>query len=381
MVPITPSNTYEIRSYILSEVLRNAEGDSLKQAFLSYLGLLPTEITQQPADKVYLRCAIGGITAVNKNNEELARLLGQSSFMDGTPMPWVGDIWAVLGIKWAVDHADDPAMASKFTGWVNEFLPQRIRDGRLTPHEKTIAEYILSNEMSIASASCVALFLHYKDILPIQNPEHKKKYLEEFFEDFRDTYKLQHSPLILALFVYVFDAINVEMAALPPNLWGTQEIIKFLDSIPAGLKRWTWEDAPRTRNSTAVKWHVENEYHVQNLLYVMLGPIFPDVSDEVYTDPVGQKNPRLDLYLPSIDTVIEVKYRKDNKKSFQDLIGEVAEDASLYRADSKFKKSKLIVFLWDHTRATQEHAKFKEGVMRIDGINGCVVVCSPSVME
>lgn len=381
MVPVTPSNTYEIRGYVLSSVLQSAEGDSLKQAFLAYLGLLPAGITQQPADKVYLRCAISGMIAENKNCEELARLLGQSSFMDGTPMPWVGDIWAVLGIKWAVDHAADPATASKFAGWVNEFLPQRIRDGRLTPHERTIAEYILSNELSIASASCVALFLHYKDILPIQEPEQKKKFLEEFFEDFRDAYKLQYSPLILALFIYVFDAVNAEVAALPPNLWGEQEIIKFLENIPAGLKRWTWEASPRTKNSSAVKWHLENEYHVQNLLYVMLAPIFPDVSDEVYTDPVGQKNPRLDLYLPSIDTVIEVKYRKDTKKSFQDLIGEVAEDASLYRADTKFKKSKLIVFLWDHTRATQEHVKFKEGVMRIDGINGCVVVCSPSVME
>lgn len=381
MVPMTPSNTYEIRSYILAEVLRSAEGDSLKQAFLLYLGFLPTGAVQQPADKVYLRCAVSGITAADKNKEDLARLLGQSSFMDGVPMPWVADIWAVLGIKWAVDHINDAAMLSKFIGWVNEFLPQRIRDGRLTLHEKTIAEYILSNELTVTSAACVALFLHYKDILPIQNSEHKKKYLEEFFEDFRDAYKLQHSPLILALFVYVFDAVNSEVAALPPNLWGEQEIIKFLENIPAGLKRWTWEASPRTKNSSAVKWHVENEYHVQNLLYVMLAPIFPDVSDEVYTDPVGQKNPRLDLYLPSVNTVIEVKYRKDTKKSFQDLIGEVAEDASLYRADKKFKKSKLIVFLWDHTRATQEHVKFKEGVIRIDGINGSIVVCSPSVME
>ncbi len=380
MVLVTPQNTYELRDYILSTVLRDADGDSLRQAFLAYLGLLPVEITPQPADKMYLRCAINGLSGAKDNIEDLARLLGQSPSVDGTPMPWVGDVWTVLGIKWAVDHTDDPAIASKFTGWVNEFLPQRVRDGRLTLPEKAIAEYILSNELTIASASCVVLFLHYKDILPITDADYKKRCLAEFFADFRDAYKLQHSSLILALFVYVFDAVNAEMAALPPNLWGVQEIIKFLDNIPAGLRRWTWDDAPKTKNSSAAKWLVENEYHVQNLLYVLLGPIFPDVTDEMYAHPVGQKNPRLDLYLPSIDTVIEVKYRKDNKKSFQDLIGEVAEDASLYRADARFKKSQLIVFLWDHTRATQEHAKFKDGVMRIDGINGCVVVSAPSVM-
>ncbi len=380
MVPITPSNTYELRDYILSTVLRDAEGDSFKQAFLSYLGLLPAGVAPQTADKMYLRCAISGLNGTKDNAEELGRLLGQSPSVDGTPMPWVGDIWAVLGIKWAVDHASDPAIASKFSGWANEFLPQRIRDGRLTIPEKTIAEYILENELTVASSSCVVLFLHYKNILPIQDAGHKKKCLVEFFEDFRDTYKLQHSPLILALFVFVFDAINAEVAALPPNLWGLQEIVDFLNNIPAGLKRWTWEDALKTKTSSAAKWVVEHEYHVQNLLYVLLGPIFYDVTDEMYAHPVGQKNPRLDLYLPSIDTIIEVKYRKDNKKSFQDLIGEVAEDASLYRADARFKKSKLIIFLWDHTRATQEHVKFKDGIMRIDGIDGCVVVCSPSVM-
>ena len=151
--------------------------------------------------------------------------------------------------------------------------------------------------------------------------------------------------------------------------------------IPVGLKRWTWEDAGRTRGAEPVKWQVENEYHVQNLLYVLLAPIFNDIADEVNLQPVGQKNPRIDLYLPSLHTIIEVKYRKDVKKSFPTLIGEIAEDASLYRADTKYKDARIVSFLWDRTRATQEHAKFKEGVLKIDGIDGCVVISAPSTMS
>ncbi len=120
---------------------------------------------------------------------------------------------------------------------------------------------------------------------------------------------------------------------------------------------------------------------MQNLLYVLLAPIFNDVSDEVYLQPLGQKTPRIDLYLPPMHTIIEVKYRKDSKKSFQALIGEVAEDVSLYRADPSYKDARIVSFLWDHTRSTQEHAKFKEGVMKIQGMDGCVVVNSPSVIE
>ncbi len=125
----------------------------------------------------------------------------------------------------------------------------------------------------------------------------------------------------------------------------------------------------------------ENEYHVQNILYVLLAPIFNDIADEVNLQPVGQKNPRMDLYLPSLNTIIEVKYRKDEKKSFPALIGEIAEDASLYSADTKYKNAQIVAFLWDCKRSTQEHAKFKEGVLKINGINGCVVVSAPSTMD
>ena len=112
----------------------------------------------------------------------------------------------------------------------------------------------------------------------------------------------------------------------------------------------------------------------------MLAPIFNDIADEVTLQPVGQKNPRIDLYLPALHTIIEVKFRKDIKKSFQMLIGEIAEDASLYHVDTKYNDARIICFLWDRTRATQEHSKFKEGILKIKGINGCVVISAPSTM-
>lgn len=37
-----------------------------------------------------------------------------------------------------------------------------------------------------------------------------------------------------------------------------------------------------------VMWHVENEYHIQNLLYVSLVVIFNDIADEVNLQPVGK---------------------------------------------------------------------------------------------
>ncbi len=45
------------------------------------------------------------------------------------------------------------------------------------------------------------------------------------------------------------------------------------------------------------------------------------------------------------------------------------------------KDARIICFLWDHTRSTQEHAKFGEGVLKMEGMDGCVVDNSPSMMD
>ena len=72
----------------------------------------------------------------------------------------------------------------------------------------------------------------------------------------------------------------------------------------------------------ARQWHVDNEYHVQNLLWVLLAPIFPDLDDEQYLTKIGQKNPRADLYIPSMKLIVEAKFLRagtnaeDHRRNF-----------------------------------------------------------------
>jgi len=385
MVSIDSANIYDLREYLFNKALESAGTDPFKIAFLVSLNLLPdTSFTfNDSSTTLYQKCAISGLSndRVQASPEEFARLLGQASTIDGTPRPWVADIWGVLGIKFSVETSGNDETAKKFNQWISGFLPERMKTDRLNSYEMDVARYVSGDECPVFSSACIALYLHYKNIVPIDEHEKKRDYIEQYFDDFRGLYDSDLPPHIIAIFVYVFDEINKEVSFVPPNNWGLNDILKFLENIPAGLKRWTWEDAGRTKGAAPVKWSIENEYHVQNLLYVMLAPAFDGISDEENLESVGQKNPRVDLYLPSAHTIIEVKYRKDNKKSFQALIGEIAEDISLYRSDPKYKDCQLICFLWDHTRSTQEHAKFKEGVLKMDGIQGCVIVCSPSVME
>lgn len=384
MVSIEKENAFALREYLHGKVLENCANDPFKVSFLVRLGLL--EITQLlqfdfSTLPLYQKCAIAGLgdasQAVSKS--ELFRLLGQAAKIDNTPMQWVSDVVGVMAVKWLSEREDDQETMEKFGSWSGEFLQQQIVSKRLNAYEKDIAGYVVDTDGVVFTTASVALFFHYLNIRPITDHLKRQQLIENFMGEFR-ALSHTHPATLEALMIYVFDKINKDVALVPPNGWSLSDLLTFLENIPVGLKRWTWEEAPRTKGAQPVRWPVENEYHAQNLLYVLLGPIFTDVSDEVYLSPVGQKTPRIDLYLPSLHTVIEVKYRKDKKKSFSALIGEVAEDASLYRADPKYKDALIVSFLWDHTYSTQEHAKFKEGVMKLNGINGCIVVNAPSTM-
>ncbi|EAA2980397.1 hypothetical protein F8606_25715 [Salmonella enterica] len=286
-----------------------------------------------------------------------------------------------MAVKWLTANMQDENIEHEFEKWISGFLTQQVESNHLSIFEKDIAEYVSNNESATFSSACIPLFLHYRKLLKINSHQNRLSLVGRFMSEFQAQATENPSVTLLCVMLYVFNQINQEIAIAPPSGWTLDDLLRFLEHIPAGLKRWTWEDSGRTRGAEPVQWQVDNEYHVQNLLYILLAPIFNDIADEVNLQPVGQKNPRIDLYLPSLHTIIEVKYRKDTKKSFPTLIGEIAEDASLYRVDEIYKDSYIISFLWDCTRSTQEHTKFKEGVLKINGIDGCVVINAPSTMN
>ena len=126
-----------------------------------------------------------------------------------------------------------------------------------------------------------------------------------------------------------------------------------------------------------MQWDVQNEYHVQNLLYAVLAPLFPDLNDEETLPPVGQKNPRVDLSIPSLRTIIEVKFLRPGV-AIQKMISEIAEDVGLYKTDPRW--TTLIPFIWDDSGRNEEHAKLIGGLKMFDLVLGAVVVARPGKM-
>ncbi len=156
-----------------------------------------------------------------------------------------------------------------------------------------------------------------------------------------------------------------------------EDVLRVLQGVERTLRLWTWEERPRTTKSRLVRWEIENEYHVQNMLWAILAPLFPDLNAEEYTPPVGHKNPRMDLTVPSLGLVIEVKFVRPGV-SFAKVVEEIAADAALYRVDPKWRV--LIPFVWDDSFRTEEHPKLIEGLRKLEMVHDAVVIPRPGKM-
>jgi len=157
-----------------------------------------------------------------------------------------------------------------------------------------------------------------------------------------------------------------------------EDVSKLLKRVPPGLRRWTWEKKSRTQGGTPRQWYIENEYHVQNLLYFLLAAVFPDIREEEYTRSVGQKKPRGDLEIPSLKLVIEIKFWYRNDKP-QKIIDEIAADTSLYLAEGS-PHEQMIAFIWDDSCRTEEHDLLDSGLKTLPGIFDVVIVSRPGRM-
>jgi hypothetical protein len=164
--------------------------------------------------------------------------------------------------------------------------------------------------------------------------------------------------------------------AIDLNVPSIQAVCDVLGRTSASLHRWVFEEHPKTKSATARQWHIDNEYHVQSLLWAILAPVFPELREEEWLTPVGQKKPRADLCLPGLQLIIEVKFWRVGTK-VQDLIEEVAADTSLYLVHGS-PYSSIVVFVWDDTASSDQHHVLAQGLRTLKGIVGVVIQARPS---
>lgn len=158
------------------------------------------------------------------------------------------------------------------------------------------------------------------------------------------------------------------------------DVANVLSGVERSMRRWAWESRPRTPKSEVARWVIDNEYHVQDMLWAILAPVFPDLDDEEWLKSLGYHHPRADLAIPSLRVIIEVKFARKDGKSFSDLIQAVAADASTYLQEGSGYTS-IIAFIWDDIARTEEHAELRQGLLRIRGVDAAIVLSRPKKMD
>lgn len=329
-------------------------------------------------------CGLLDATAGLAITQGLERIAGRQPFVDGNPMAFCSDGVAILGIALGTRHLAIAAMTSKIVAWLQSFAVQMCRMEGMEEWQRCLfhaADQVLGEQIGIAAcdsaaAADVQLALSVKGILPglTGSPAEDQELaaLKLVLTSSRATVSFEQAAIRLAS----LDWLSRSAPTAVPGRMSPEDLFRLLERFPAGLRNWTWETKERTSATPMRKWHVSHEYHVQNMLWFMLSPIFPDLDDEQYLTKIAQKNPRADLYIPSMKVIVEAKFLRTGDR-MQKIIDEISSDASLYGALGNECKG-IIPFIWDDSARSHEHDYLKQGLRKLSGVIGTVIVSRPS---
>ncbi len=299
-------------------------------------------------------------------------LSGRTYFAEGRTPRFEVDSIALLGVAFGASAAEIPEAS---VGWLYNLLVRSlgILQGDLWQHDVVeIARGIIDKK---------------------HEPSIRDKRLKTAFSDSLHENELQAAwaemvthcgemdAVQIAVNRSVFELCAASLAAMPIAGTGVEGLISILEGLAQSMSHWTYESRVRVRGITPQQWEIDHEYHVQNLLWTLLRPVFSDLVDEQALPKVGHKTPRYDLGVPSLGTIIEVKFmRKPGSAECRKVTEEIAADRSLYLgAETGF--SRLIAFIWDECRQTEEYQTLKKGLEGMEGIEKVVILPRPSRMK
>ena len=356
---------------VVDEVAAKATGAKAGERSSRGLAVLGFRCATHPNEKA-LREAFG---------KQAEWVTGKPNFdAAGEPCGALVDPVILLGIFVGIEAAASAELKERFIVWVTRLSKDFAQITASWKWQVALFHSVLSKSTGVplaTEASPIWLFAGLsarrvcciRDELAADVLKESMHEADEAMDDFEAALRLK------ALDWAQGRALDLNLHAL-----SVSDVTRVLRNVSQIFLRWTWEKKPRTtrRGAEPRKWHIENEYHVQSLLYAVLKPIFPEVDEEKYVTSTGTYQPRADLCLPSLQLIVEVKYWYQGG-SIRDLTEQVASDHSLYlRPDSPYRT--MITVIWDEGTRTEEHGEFERGLSGLSNMQSVIVISRPSMM-
>lgn len=114
----------------------------------------------------------------------------------------------------------------------------------------------------------------------------------------------------------------------------------------------------RSRRKGHNEFEIHDEYDVQDILYVILKSLFPNLKDEDPIPKVGGKSTKIDLILRDERILIEVKMIKSGDSNENKFIEELKTDFESYHECEWLDK--LFCFVYDPFKKTRDIQNFKD---------------------
>lgn len=316
-------------------------------------------------------------------------IFGRAPVVDGVQMPFCRDAVALLGMAVGVAAVADNEVKKKAADWLQTVIHAGSRDRGFEPCEKCFLSVIsellqttihINLECSADVEADIRVGLRTCGLLSIPSDSNVMRH-----DQYRalELIKSETAPKIdivrAALRLVALESIMANQPILEVCSISKKNVADLLRRFQFALKLWTWEDRPRTKGAKeSRRWQIDNEYHVQNLLWFLLSPLFPDLSEEEYTPKVGPIQPRADLGIPSLRLIIEAKFMRDNDPP-KKVINEIAQDASLYLTQGS-RYDSIIAVIWDDSRRGELYEELISGLRAIDGVDDAIIVARPGKM-
>jgi hypothetical protein len=229
--------------------------------------------------------------------DEVSHLAGRDFFVPGRPLRIEADGIGLLGVALAA------AAANAAGSWLRNLLTRASATGDLWQQGLIRAARLTAGEIGLRiTPPDLAVALEAKHIGAAENSDPESAWMLAARLDSHNDGAARD-----AVRLTVFDQTLSRQAHVAIGGPGRDDLTTLLQNVGRSLKLWQYEDKARTPRSVPGRWEIENEYHVQALLWTVLAPVFGDLEDEENLPSIGHKHPRADLGIPSLCTIVEVR--------------------------------------------------------------------------
>ncbi|MDX3435573.1 PD-(D/E)XK nuclease domain-containing protein [Streptomyces stelliscabiei] len=310
----------------------------------------------------------------------LPALMRKNPFQDDG-VTFVNDPGQIIGLALAVNtvHDDTPQART----WLTEVL----QDPRLRPANVLLslfqehARRILGTATTVAvdargvrdpvEAACIHwLTVSARDVPPADQDE-LRRLQSRVLSDVLLTDTGQPTAPRAALLLEA--ASQIVTASIDETLLSRTHVGVLLSRFEAAMRQWRY-DGDHLDNP--IKWPITSEREIQNILWLMLRPVFDDLVEEETLRRLGHSTYRADFGIPSLALLIEVKYAR-KAGDFKTFEKEIYEDYVGYLSGNS-PYQQMTVFIYDESSSVQEHDTTRSALLRLPKIIDVIIVSRPS---